>query len=635
MKHLYQMVTVFCAALMAVLILTGCEGAELYGINSPDWRNDRIDSIANSKKTTLVSVTPNPTVLGTDDNTTPFWTVFTDDIKAEPGMAYQVKFINYGGANNWNNFLIILRNEAKDVEYGVLRSDNWGWGTKYTSDEQDFYYTRKTEDNRDWGAWLKAMSMAKCTATIANKGDGTADVKIVMIGSDGVTYTQDYTDIIGIDKDNLYFSFTVDGSHMEFGDIDIEDSEPVLMTLIGVPAEVLIDTPLEEAMADVRATITYANGATKDITADELQFEAIPNYSELGQKTLVAIYNKTYLGNASEKAVIASKDFAVVSEYSAYTQTYLLPNPIVLGKEDNTSTPWYESNTNHYKIEPKETKVVSFTNYTAGVNNWDNFLIRLTNEAWASYCVVRADDFGWDAGYAACTHTYEADRDWAGWLPAMNGAKVTAYITNNGDGTADIKIVMAGVNGITYTQNYIGINTINPDDLWVDFCVENSHIVFESMLGAKDNTTPFWGAHTANVKVSANQVYTVSFTNYGDGATWWDNFYVVLNHEDLNLGAAGEYGVLRADNFGWGTGYGACSPATEADRNWDAWAAAMNGAKVTVKVANKGNGTADVMCTILGSDGNTYKQDYIGINTIDPNDFYFRLTVEKAHLVFE
>ncbi len=632
MKYLNKFASVFIVALLGVLTLTGCEGADLHNIASPSWLNDKVDSIANSKKTTIVNVVPNPQVLGADDYSSEFFIPQTDDIKIEPGTSAQVKFINYGGAMNWNNFLIVLRDESKALEYAVLRADNWGWGTNFSADDQDFNYTRKIENDRDWGAWLKSMSMAKCTATISNPGDGTASVKISMLGADGANYSQEYNDIIGINKDNLYFAFTVDHSYIEFGDIDIVDSEPVSMTLTAVPDEVLIGTPIEEAMANVTATVTFANGATKDIENKDLQFEAIPDYGSLGQKTLIVLYNKTYLGAAPEKAVIASKTFSVVNELSSYTATYVVPTPLVLGKEDNTSAPWYEIHTDHIKVAPKETKIISFTNYSAGVHNYDNFLIRLTNEAWTSYCVVRADDFGWDSGYGACQHYYENGRDWDGWLPAMNGAKVTAYITNNGDGTADIKLTMVGNNNLTYTQDYIGINTINPDDMWFDVCIENAHVIFDNVIGALDNTTP-WSDNpvaTSSFKVEGKQVCTFNFTNYTAGGGWYQNFMVILNRKSLV-----QYAVLRADNWGWGDSYLKATRNPEEGRVWEEWYAAMNGAKVTLTINNKGDGTADVKAIMQGTDGKTYTQDYIGLTGIDADDFYVRLSVDHSHSIFE
>ena len=65
----------------------------------------------------------------------------------------------------------------------------------------------------DWGAWLAAMDDAYMTISVTNHGT-SADVKMVMVGNDGVTYYQDYLGI-AISND-LLFRFTVDGSHLVF-----------------------------------------------------------------------------------------------------------------------------------------------------------------------------------------------------------------------------------------------------------------------------------------------------------------------------------------------------------------------------------------------------------------------------------
>ena len=95
------------------------------------------------------------------------------------------------------------------------------------------------------------------------------------------------------------------------------------------------------------------------------------------------------------------------------------------------------------------------------------------------YAVVRADNYGWGNGYAACTPKMEEGRDWAAWKAAMNGAKVTVEVVNNGDGTADVKAVMHGTDGVDYTQEYIGINMVDADDFYVRFTVDGSYLVFE------------------------------------------------------------------------------------------------------------------------------------------------------------
>ncbi len=628
MKYLNKLASVFFIAMLGMLTMTSCEGGDLYDIGSPEWLSEM--GGGEEDDSNIITVVPNPTTLGNTDNTTPWWTVFTDDIKAEPGKTYQVQFLNYGsGTSNWLNYLLVLRNEAKDFEYAVLRADNWGWGTGYTGEESDAHFIKKMEsENRDWGAWAKAMSLAKCTLTLYNYGDGTADVKVIMLGSDNQTYTQEYNNI-SVDKDNLYFSFTCEGSHLEFGNIDIEDSEPTAMTLNGVPSEVVLGTELNEFLATVTATVTFAEGVTKEIPASELQFEIIPDFTELGQKTLVVVYNKTYMGNNCSKPVIASKTFSLVKELSAFTQTYVVPTPILLGAEDN-STPFWGAHTENIKIAPKETKVATFTNYSSCADNWNNFCIVLCKENNAEYAVVRADNYGWGDGYGACTPTMEAGRDWDAWRSAMDGAKVTTYVTNNGDGTANVKAVMVGNNGATYTQEYKGINTVDPDNFYFRFTVDGCHLVFDKEVGASDCSTPFWGAHSPNIQVIGHQVCTVNFTNYSSCVSNWNNFCIVLCKADNT-----EYAVVRADNYGWGDGYGACTATMEEGRNWDAWRPAMNGAKVSAQIVNNGDGTADIKVVMHGTDGNDYTQDYIGINTVDPDNFYFNFTVDGSYLVFE
>jgi hypothetical protein len=59
------------------------------------------------------------------------------------------------------------------------------------------------------------MDEAMVTVSVTNRG-GSADVKCIMVGNNGQTYTQDYIGIAPTDGDNLYFRFTVDGSHLVF-----------------------------------------------------------------------------------------------------------------------------------------------------------------------------------------------------------------------------------------------------------------------------------------------------------------------------------------------------------------------------------------------------------------------------------
>ncbi|MBQ8712873.1 MAG: hypothetical protein IJ551_08695, partial [Prevotella sp.] len=411
-----------------------------------------------------------------------------------------------------------------------------------------------------------------------------------------------------------YISFLQSNIEPIGGFTSKEDKQPLSMTLKGAPKKVLQGTSLTDAFANVTATVQFEQEVSKDVTAADLTFQAIPDMNTLGTKTLVAVYNKTYKGEGAAKPVIASVQFEVVDKM--YTS---------IGATDN-STGWWGAHSDNIKVGAGETFVSTFTNYSSGANNWNNFVVVLCKADNAEYAVVRSDNYGWGDGYAACTPS-GGQADWAAWLAAMDGAKVTLYVTNNGNGTADVKAIMKGTDGETYYQDYIGINTIDPDDFYFNLTVDGCHLEFDNVIGEEDNSTAWWSAHSADIQVPSGQTYTQRFRNYTNGATNWNNFCVVLTKADNS-----EYAVVRADNFGWGDSYAACTPSGGQD-DWATWLAAMDEALVTVSVTNNGT-TADVKCTMVGNDGVTYYQNYMGL-PIDGSDFRFRFTCEGAHLVFE
>ena len=639
MKYIKRLTTACCAALLMVM-LASCEGADLYDILAPDWLQDRINEAAGaSDDDNAIEIIPNPSILGNKEKSTGFLGEMTDDVKIEPGETYRIKFTNYGGPSNWCNFIILLRNGIPSgtdgyYEYGVFRADNWCWNTTYTDGAQsDNFCTKKMEsDSRDWAAWLAAMSKAKCTATITNKGDGTAEIGITMLGSDGNTYKQNYVDIKGIDPDDLYFTFSLEKCYIVFGDVAETDEEPVSMTLNNVPKKVLQGTDMEALMSAVTATVEFADGSAKTVDASELQILKVPNTNTLGQKGFVAVYNKTSQGNNCTTPVIATAEFEVVDKmYTCVGAT-------------NNSSEFFSESSEKIKVAPGETYVTTFTNYTAGGGNYQNFMTVLTNSSNYEYGVLRADNWCWGSGFSAdeqdahVTKVIEDGRDWATWLAAMDGAKVTVYVTNTGDGTADVKYVMVGNDSKTYTQEYKGLNTVtNPDDFYVRFSIDHSHIEFDDAVGADDNSTEFFGARSTSIKVPAGKTYMTRFKNYSGGGGNYQNFLVVLTNSSNY-----EYGVLRADNWCWGSGFSAdeqdahVTKVIEDGRNWETWLAAMEEAVVTVHVTNKGNGKADVKCEMVGKDGKTYIQNYIDLNTVtDSNDFNFQFTVDHCHLTFE
>ena len=636
MRHQNKLTTVLFVAAFGMMTLTGCEGGDLYDMLTPDWLSERVDSIANANKggeEELEGMMEDVYTIGATDYSTGWWAAFSKYYQIPEGQTWNAQFnlnINPNASNTYKNFALIITNDedrgaGNYKEYGAIRYDNQPSGNSEWGDYIDRSFVESTltfATDTDEGVGKLG---GKVTLTI-DRSQGGLIVKMTN-GTVTKIYKQNASLVnLNADASNTTIrAFLVpEGSYINFlstniepigGCTSAEDKQPLSMTLKGVPHKVMQGTELADAMANVSAVVEFEQGVTKTVPASDLQFQAIPDMFALGTKTLVAVYNKTYKGENCNAPVIGYATFEVVDKMY-----------VTIGATDN-STPFWGAHSDNIKVGPKETFVSTFTNYSNGGANWNNFVVVLCAADNSEYAVVRADNYGWGNGYGACT-TSGGQTDWAAWLAAMDGAKVTTYVTNNGDGTADVKCVMVGTDGNTYYQDYIGINTVNPNDFYFRFTVDGSHLEFDNVVGAEDNTTAFWGAHSQDVKVPVGQTYTTRFRNFTNGAANWNNFCVVLTSDGTK-----EYAVVRADNYGWGDCYGACTPSG-GQTDWAAWLAAMDEAMVTVSVTNNGS-SADVKCVMMGTDGVTYYQDYIGISPLDAGNLYFRFTVDGSHLVFE
>lgn len=636
MKYINKLATVFCSAALGLMLLTSCEGGDLYTVGAPSWISSKADSIAEAKKNqgqgpVIEGLQEDVYDIGKADFTAGFWTLGKTYV-VPAGQKWQAQFNLTVNPDNkyYKNFYIVLNDfpGALGDEYGVIRYDNdptknSEWNTTGTEIDRSLVggnFTNSSGDDDTDGSVQQMNGLVTLTVDRSNGG--------LFIEMTNGTLTKTYTQTssfpsTGSDKD-LACRVGVEGSLVSFlgstiepigGYTSREDKLPLSMTLNSVPKKVLLGSKIEEAFANVTATVQFEQGVTKDIPAAELSFQAVPDMNSLGTKTLMVAYNKTFKGELIDKAVMASTTFDIVEKL--YTS---------VGSSDNSTAFWGDHSEN-IKVGPKETFYTSFTNYTSGANNWNNFVVVLCREDNTEYAVVRADNYGWGDGYAACTPS-GGQSDWAAWLKAMDGAKVNVAVTNHGDGTADVQAVMFGKDGKVYTQEYKGINTIDADDFYFRFTVDGSHIEFDNVIGAEDNSTAFWGAHSDMLNVPAGYTCSTRIKNFTNGANNWNNFCVVLTREDNT-----EYAVVRADNYGWGDSYAACTPSG-GQSDWAAWLKAMDEAMCTVSVTNSGS-SADVKCIMKGNDGKTYKQDYIGISPVDGQDLFFRFTVDGSHLLFE
>ena len=651
MRYLNKLASVFCFATMGVWALTSCEGSDLYKVGSPDWAAAKADSIKNANQGSgeeeLVGMHEDVYSVGAADFSTGWWAAFSKYYQIPAGQKWHGVFnlsINPSAPNTYKNYAMILCNDedrgaANYKEYGAIRYDNQPSGNSEWGDYIDrSLVTSNLTFGTDTDAGVDKLG-GRVVVTVDRTGEKAGFVVTMTNGTVTKTYTQS-ADMPNLNadasNDKIRVFFVPEGSQINFLQSNIEpiggyteagDKLPLKLTLKSVPKKILQNAyaTVEEAFANVTATVEFEQGVTMDVTAADLTFQAVPDLNSLGKKILVAGYSKTYKGEGAPSPAIGTAEFEVVDKM--YT---------LLGAADN-STPFFGARSGLVKIASNETFITTFTNYTAGGSNWENYLVVLSKGDLAlgadgEYAVLRADNFGWGNGYGTCTATC-SHSDWAAWLAAMNGGKVTVQVTNNGDGTADMEAVTVGSDANIYTQTYKGITVSDPNDFYFSLTLEKAHLEFDGVLGNEDNTTPFFGAKSDPIKVPAGHTVTTRFRNYTNGGANWNNYLAVVCKADLTLGADGEYAVLRADNFGWGNGYGTCTAACD-HADWAAWLEAMNEGLVTLSVTNKGDGTADVKAVTLGSDGKTYTQTYTGI-TVDASDVNFYLTMEGAHIVFE
>ena len=596
MKRLNKLAAVFCVAAMALTAMTGCEGSDMFSVNSPDWLSEKIDSIEKANQSTeevLVGMNEDVYTVGNTDFSSGFWTSFSKYYVVQDNQKWNAVFnlnINPSATNTYKNFALIITNDVDRggtgyTEYGAIRFDNQPSGNSEWGDHIDRSCVQSNltfETDKDKGVDKLG---GKVTLTVDRSRVDTFMVKITN-GTVTKTYIQP-SKIANLNADesntNIRCFLVPEGSFIDFQQSNVEpiggytsaqDKAPVSMVLNNVPAEVDENTPLEKAMENVSATVTFEEGITKVIPAKELYFSAINDMNVSGTKNLIVIYNKTFKGENASTPIVAQKTFEVVpaitalhivnapqlvykyyeaagitnpanAEFATNTAglkvqatyldgktrditldkltisnvpmkagkqevtvtakngvkttfhvnvekgnaTFVTPSPAILGAEDCSVAWWGAHLDEDVKVPAGETRAFSFTNLSNGVGNWNNFVVVLRNTAKVEYAVVRADNYGWGNGYAACTFGCTGGVDWKTWLSGMNGAKVNVYVTNNNNGTADVVAIMQGTDGKVNTQYYYGINTVDANDFYVDFTVDCSCLKFDSAASARKHYT--------------------------------------------------------------------------------------------------------------------------------------------------
>lgn len=178
-------------------------------------------------------------IVGAEDNSSTFWTVFSDDVVIPAGHEARFKFINYGsGANNWNNWNLGVSSDADRAgagytEYFVLRSDLYGWKN---GDSAQPLEGITNEGYGDWDVFKQDMNGALVDMTIRREG---AEVYVTAIATaaNGTVYKEEYHQTCGDGTQNIRVFFICDGSHFAFNPDECKVVDPLPVTIVNVGAE--------------------------------------------------------------------------------------------------------------------------------------------------------------------------------------------------------------------------------------------------------------------------------------------------------------------------------------------------------------------------------------------------------------
>lgn len=576
MRHLNKLLCACSFVALGLPVLTGCEGGELFDVNAPDWISDKVQEIEDSENNNQEDIY----TFGSTDYSSAFWTEFSKYYVVPDGKIWTAEFelhIDPNATNTYKNFALVMTNDVDREgegykEYGVMR------------------YDHQPSGNSEWGSYIN-RSYVQSTLTF----ETDTDEGIEKLGGK-VTLTVDRTveDFFAVTMTNGVVTKTYEQPY-EWENLNAEASNTNIRCFLVV----------EGSYIDFLSSKigTTGGNVSADKNPKSMVLKNVPQYVDAGtslEEAMAGVTAEVTFEDDATKIVSASElSFTAIPDMdtpgaktlvAAYNKTF---------KGENCDTPImayanFEVVEKIVSIEvttqPTRTTYYYYTSSaTASLNN-------RTLAFDPTGMVVKATDS------SGKTRVLDNSRLTFSTVPAKVGLQIVT-ITAEAGITATVNVIVKESQVLEVTNN-------------------------KTTVGTMDNSTPFWGDFSDEFNVPVGETRFIKFTNFTSRVENYHNFVVVLRKSNLI-----EYAVVRADNYGWGDGYAAClTSGGQAD--WVAWRDEMNGAKVTVYVTNCGNGTADVQAVMVGNAGTTSTQYYLGINTIDPNDLNFVLTVENAHLIF-
>ncbi|MBQ7020105.1 MAG: hypothetical protein IJN30_03795 [Bacteroidales bacterium] len=497
--------TLAVAAFVASVSVS-CSEISFIDINPPADLQSKIDSIAEANKkpesdTTWFTIAT--ALVGAEDNSSGWWTEFSDYFTVSQGKRTVLEFYNHGkGVDNWNNYNVCLATGERDsdgyAEFFVLRSDTYGWGNAdYNGAMFKNDYPDVDGDGDIWNDFRTLMQGAYTKIEIDYASAGTAFVYTTAIATDGTEIHQTYEQ--PVTGTSLVCFLIADGSHMnmvkayqvpsEIAEIPDEMAASIVVT--GTPAAIEVGS--EDFWGQGVATVTFTDGSTAVADTADITF-VVPDLSTVGTKTILYSYSKTKQGNYG-KAV-------------AGTYTLEVTNPIVA--LEVSANAYLVGGAKYVTLSPGAVKVVAeYADGTSAPLKTSQFTVAFTEDKLV---------------YEGVEGTYE-------------DAYTVTYTSASGS-------VVEAKGDLVIAKSTLPAQT--------------------EMVGLEDNTTPWWAHFSHDWAVAPYEMVSVSMKLGSNEINNWHSPCTILRKADLteygvvrmdHFGwGAGYDGIVTAtSNWNWET----------------------------------------------------------------------------------
>lgn len=158
------------------------------------------------------------TIVGSEDNTTGWWSAFSDYYTLTGDGSVTISFTNYSDkANNWDNWLCVCASDAERqadgyVEYFVMRSDNYGWGPTWNTATNP--ETGTLLSNYNWDTFKEDLDSATVSLTLTRKGE-TLKMRANTTTTTGTRYYESWEQTVTDLPETIRFFLTTEKGHLD------------------------------------------------------------------------------------------------------------------------------------------------------------------------------------------------------------------------------------------------------------------------------------------------------------------------------------------------------------------------------------------------------------------------------------